>query len=276
MEHLDFKQSAIDKAKLAARAQAILTQQAMEMDLDALDEINELASDFAGMIAAMTAGPIWNDLARAKCIYRELDFTLELDSGSLRGQIDLLFQDADGNWHVLDYKSDRLHEGESPQAHAEAYQLQILLYAAAAKRALGALPQDATIYFLRSGQSSVLELNQAMVDSAVTRADSLVRELATSQAAQEDPCGSTGIVSQGAASQAEQEAPCGSTGIVSQGATSQAAQEDPCGSTGIVSQGAVVCTAQRSNHACASASWQRRPGRACAGCQYFLLCETGE
>ncbi len=236
MEHLDFKQSVVDKVKLAARAKAVLTQQAMEMDLDAPDEIDELASDFAGMIAAMAAGPIWNDLARAKCIYRELDFTLELDSGSLRGQIDLLFQDADGNWHVLDYKSDRLHQGESPQAHAEAYQLQILLYAAAAKRALGALPKDATIYFLRSGQSSVLELNQAMVDSAVTRADTLVRELAASQAA----------------------------------------QEAPCGSTGIVSQNAVVCEAQRSNHACASASWQRRPGRACNGCPYFLLCETGE
>jgi hypothetical protein len=129
----------------------------------------------------LAAHPLWAELAGAKHIFRELDFMIDLPSCSLRGQIDLLFQNAAGQWCVLDYKSDRLRPGENPDDHAATYRMQLLLYCAAAGRQLGVLPARAIVYFLRGAQQSVINVDQATIDQALAAADGLVIELNASR-----------------------------------------------------------------------------------------------
>ncbi|MCY2927373.1 MAG: PD-(D/E)XK nuclease family protein, partial [Planctomycetota bacterium] len=112
-------------------------------------------ADLAGMIEAMKGAELWGRLRGAKRLHRELDFLLQLGPVRLRGQIDLLYQAADGRWHIVDYKSDHVGE-EGIAAHAERYELQMTTYALAASRWLGQTelgdgPADATLYFLRPG-----------------------------------------------------------------------------------------------------------------------------
>ncbi len=89
-------------------------------------------------------------------IYRELDFVSDYASVRLRGQIDLLYRDGD-KWCVLDYKSDHLDEAEITQKAAR-YELQMLIYAAAAARLTGTPPGHATLYFLRTGTTHTFEI----------------------------------------------------------------------------------------------------------------------
>jgi ATP-dependent helicase/nuclease subunit A len=181
MEHVDFTQALPDPIILAGRAQALLAQQATEMGIDDATAIDTLAADFAAMLAGLADHQLWAELAGARQIFRELDFMLDLPAGLLRGQIDLLFQNVAGQWCVLDYKSDHLHAGENPDHRAQAYRMQILLYCAAAGRQLGVLPAKAIVYFLRSGEQSTIDVDQAMIDQAQARADKLLNELSVSR-----------------------------------------------------------------------------------------------
>jgi hypothetical protein len=59
--------------------------------------------------------------------------------------------------------------------------MQVLLYCAAASRQLGVLPARAIVYFLRSAQQSVIDVDQAMIDQALALADGLICELNASR-----------------------------------------------------------------------------------------------
>jgi ATP-dependent exoDNAse (exonuclease V) beta subunit len=67
----------------------------------------------------------------------------------VQGRIDAVVRDEDG-WIVIDWKSDRVSEGESLDRRAESYRGQMEIY----RRAVGALfgsPVRALLYFLRPG-----------------------------------------------------------------------------------------------------------------------------
>ena len=94
----------------------------------------------------------------------------------LRGQIDLLYQDQGGQWHIVDYKSNRIGvEGVEP--HARQYELQMLAYALAARGHVGSPPAEATLYFLRAGQSYALATAPQSCEQAVEKIRSLAAEL---------------------------------------------------------------------------------------------------
>jgi ATP-dependent helicase/nuclease subunit A len=82
---------------------------------------------------------------------------MESGCAVLRGQIDLLFQAADGSWNMVDYKSDQVTPDQIA-SHAEKYALQMHIYAAAAERHLRQRPAKARLYFLRPAQSYEIEI----------------------------------------------------------------------------------------------------------------------
>src|ERR1017187_5974344 len=95
----------------------------------------------------------------------------------LRGQIDLLYQDEAGAWHIVDYKSNRIGpEGVAP--HASQYELQMLVYAMAARGHVGTPPAEATLYFLRAGASHTVQITPDSLDQALVRVAKLAGELA--------------------------------------------------------------------------------------------------
>ena len=72
----------------------------------------------------------------AKPAYGELPFLLDLTHFYLRGTLDRLICH-EGEWMILDYKTDIIHHEEELKAKRESYQGQMDAYAVAASRILG-------------------------------------------------------------------------------------------------------------------------------------------
>jgi len=168
MEHLDFASP--------QPAAALLTEAAVEMELADEVDLPALAAALDDALRRFRDHELCSRLAGARQVFRELDFVLACPPAVMRGQIDLLFQDDAGGWHVVDYKSDRV-EGAELAARAEEYALQLLLYAAAARRHVGERPGDATLYFLRPGETWSFEVSEASLEAVESRTAGLAAEL---------------------------------------------------------------------------------------------------
>lgn len=95
--------------------------------------------------------------------YREMPFMVTLDSHVLddalpegeknilvQGIIDCLWQEADGQWVLVDYKSDRISSGQN-QLILERYGGQMRLYRYAVERILGQPVKEAYFYMVSNG-----------------------------------------------------------------------------------------------------------------------------
>jgi len=69
----------------------------------------------------------------------------------IRGYLDRLYQDTEGRWHVIDFKTNRMSDGRLAELAAK-YEMQLLVYALATERILGSAPASLTLHFLRSGE----------------------------------------------------------------------------------------------------------------------------
>lgn len=114
--------------------------------------------------------------ARAQRIEREFDFLFEVDDTILRGQIDLWFEDANGELILIDYKTDR---DELP----ENYVVQLRLYALGLARYTGRLPDRALLYYARSARAVEVSLGR----TELAEAREVVARLRRAQEAHEFP-----------------------------------------------------------------------------------------
>jgi ATP-dependent exoDNAse (exonuclease V) beta subunit len=158
MELLNFAQPQANKD--------LISRVIWEMDLDDAADAVALTSELDDMIAKFSAHDLWGSLASARQIHRELDFILNVGQLTLRGQIDLLYCDAQGQWHIVDYKSDRVATDEQIAQRASNYELQMLAYSLAAQRYLDQPVTDASLYFLRPGRQHTFATDQAKLKTA--------------------------------------------------------------------------------------------------------------
>ncbi len=105
---------------------------------------------------------LFNRLARARRIERELPFVLRERHGTVQGVIDVLFEDEQG-WHILDYKTA---EGDEAKVRARGYEHQIAIYALACRRLLGKAPQSGILYFLKNQWQYVAGFDTASLNRA--------------------------------------------------------------------------------------------------------------
>lgn len=129
----------------------------------------ELRRDATEMIGNLLQSPLAKRLAAAQTLEREIDFLLHVpgaiagQAGSavpcLRGVIDLLYQDTDGAWHVLDYKTNNVTAATVPRS-AASYELQMFVYAEAVRNILGVEPESVSLYFLRPGMEHSFRFDQ--------------------------------------------------------------------------------------------------------------------
>ena len=72
------------------------------------------------MLGNLKRHPLYQTIQTAPQAYREVPFSLKTQERTLHGVIDLLYQDAQGSWHVLDWKTEWTPGGkggrESPGA----------------------------------------------------------------------------------------------------------------------------------------------------------------
>ena len=173
MELLDFQAD-----DLPAQAGPLVGRVLGEMDLPAASA--GLAGELAEMLARFTRTDLCAAVRAARQRLCELSLVFRAGPLEITGQIDLLYQDADGAWHVVDYKSDRASPGQVA-AHAQRYELQMAIYLAAARRHLGAEVPDATLYFLRPGRSHRFAAAGALPGAAEGRLADLAERLAASR-----------------------------------------------------------------------------------------------
>ena len=152
-----------------------------EMDLDDAVNPGELAGELGEMVSRFAQHDLWGRLASAGHIFRELDFVLSVGQLTLRGQIDLLYCDDQGTWHVVDYKSDRLADDNEIAQRAGNYELQMLVYSIAADRHLDGPIADASLYFLRPAREHTFTIDPAALQTARDRLAALTEDLITSR-----------------------------------------------------------------------------------------------
>jgi ATP-dependent helicase/nuclease subunit A len=159
----------------------LIAQAAEILDIEASPALEGLAAEFSDILSAFGRHGLAGALASAGQVRRELDFVLDCPPAIIRGQIDLVYQDPAGAWHVVDYKSDRVEPGPQLAEHAARYELQLLLYAHAAGRHLGTRVADATLYFLRPAATCEIPVDDAALAAATHRAASLAKDLIASR-----------------------------------------------------------------------------------------------
>ncbi len=148
------------------------------------DDAAEERAEAIELIGRFVKSARADELRRARQLHREIEFLVawpperpEPGGQYLHGVIDCLSEDEFGNWHLLDYKTDRASEANLAGVAAH-YEMQMLIYALAAERILGVAPASLTLHFLRSGMDYAFDWN----DAARLRAAQLV-ERAMAEAA---------------------------------------------------------------------------------------------
>ncbi|MEX2031703.1 MAG: PD-(D/E)XK nuclease family protein, partial [Dehalococcoidia bacterium] len=96
----------------------------------------------------------------------ELPFAWDWDGIPIHGSIDLVYQDAAGHWHVVDFKTDRIGDGGAA-AVAARYTVQVGLYGRALEAATGVRPALGLL-FLRTGE--LVTPGEREVDQALATA----------------------------------------------------------------------------------------------------------
>ncbi len=96
---------------------------------------------------------LFRKLQKARQIHREIDFVLNGRHGLIHGKLDLLFEDAKGAWHILDYKTA---VGDAASVDQKAYDLQIKIYALAAYQVLNIPVHSGILYFLKNQKTVIL------------------------------------------------------------------------------------------------------------------------
>ncbi len=136
------------------------------------------ADDAAELIERFMATPRARVLAAARQSLAEVEFLLawppdgaaEMSGNALVGYIDRLYQDAAGQWHVLDFKTSRVVADGVAQA-AASYEMQMLVYALATQQILGSPPASLTLHFLPSSAEHAFEWNASARERAIVLVD---------------------------------------------------------------------------------------------------------
>lgn len=102
------------------------------------------------------------ELKTAREISRETSFVLKLDGSLISGRIDCLYQTRDGQWTVLDYKTNDISLKELEE-EAKEYKIQAWLYGLAILRIKKAESVRVVFYFLSPGKTCELAVTQGEV-----------------------------------------------------------------------------------------------------------------
>jgi len=125
------------------------------------------------MLARFVGSARWWQLAEAAALHREIEFLLAWPPGNsdgrgryLQGYIDCLYQDGDGGWHIVDYKTNDVSAVECSLVAVQ-YDMQLGVYALAAERTLGQPPVELVLHFLRPGVEHVFHWDKAARQKAI-------------------------------------------------------------------------------------------------------------
>jgi ATP-dependent helicase/nuclease subunit A len=149
----------------AHRTRDILTRYSGSLIASDQKEMKRLTESFL-------QSTLFSALSRAKAKFPEIPFVLRLEKGMVQGILDLLYQDQDGAWVILDYKTNRITELELERT-AKSYELQMMFYALACHELLKINVDRATLYFARLNQTFDFPLADVHFGTLRTRCEEL-------------------------------------------------------------------------------------------------------
>ncbi|MGB2998765.1 MAG: PD-(D/E)XK nuclease family protein, partial [Phycisphaerae bacterium] len=138
--------------------------------------LGEIRRDVAAKVALVWTSPLGQRVARAKRVYREMPLLLEVGETEIAGKADLIFQNTDGEWELVDYKSRANRPAD--ERNADAYRLQLSLYAMAAERWLGRPVARWSVCFLDSAAVAEQSVTSEMLRAAEAEAKQALADIA--------------------------------------------------------------------------------------------------
>ncbi|HNX68687.1 MAG TPA: UvrD-helicase domain-containing protein [Candidatus Omnitrophota bacterium] len=105
------------------------------------------------LVKGFIQSPVFKQLQKARRIERETDFVLNGRHGLIYGKLDVLFEDEQGEWHILDYKTAT---GDEAAAKKSSYDLQLEIYALAAQKILKLPVRSGILYYLKNQKAVTL------------------------------------------------------------------------------------------------------------------------
>lgn len=156
MQHISL-QKVLDVAGVKAELHRLVQEEFLTEAQAAAIKVKDIERFFAS--------PLGQRLQQAKRIWRELPFSRALPANRfydmaeegtkvfLQGVIDVLFQEADGRYFLLDYKTDW---DTAPARIKEKYEVQVRLYREAVENMLGVAVSGCYLVMLKDGTSVAL------------------------------------------------------------------------------------------------------------------------
>jgi ATP-dependent helicase/nuclease subunit A len=103
--------------------------------------------------------------AAAGAAMKEVAFAIRRNEAMIRGQIDLILTGPDGGLKLIDYKTSRIAAAEVKEKALD-YELQLRIYALAAREILGRRVASACLYFLEPNVVQPVEVTPAALEEA--------------------------------------------------------------------------------------------------------------
>lgn len=139
-------------------------------------------SEARRLLDRFTRSDAYRWLSLAQTLYREIPFVYRSDKRIIHGVLDVLFQ-SNGSWTIIDYKTsyvrDYLGDPTAIGQHARRYQLQMGIYAAAAREQLDGITPNVYIHYIRYGQTVRVETSEWEV--ALAKLDHYIGDLLLSR-----------------------------------------------------------------------------------------------
>ncbi|MCC7447940.1 MAG: UvrD-helicase domain-containing protein [Anaerolineae bacterium] len=132
----------------------VLDSYAWEQGLTDPQMIETAIEQATDLLNQTEASDIFQQIARASQVYRELPFTLQLGERTINGVIDVLFFSKYQRWNVVDYKTSAVNFADETEragriwGHARRYHAQVGVYAAAVEALTGQTP-DVHLHYVR-------------------------------------------------------------------------------------------------------------------------------
>jgi ATP-dependent helicase/nuclease subunit A len=143
-----------------------------------VENVDAAAQTAREMIERLATSSTGRKLAESAALHREVDFLLAWplgqshgDGSMIQGSIDCIYRAGDGNWRIVDYKTNNIAAADVSSSAAR-YAMQLYVYAMAAEKALGKPPSELVLHFLRPGVEHVFKWN----DNARRQAIELVNQ----------------------------------------------------------------------------------------------------
>ncbi len=148
---------------------------AWERGITAPGELAAAVEDALSLLKRVRRSEIFQWIAEAREVYRELPFAFRAGDRQIHGKLDLLLHMPDGEWRIVDYKTDTHPKDEQTRAamerHASRYALQVGAYAVAVSRLIGVVPRT-FIHYIRYNQR--VEITEAEWRDAFSRLEGFI------------------------------------------------------------------------------------------------------